>query len=98
VLAYRRRRGSGGSGRRRGGDGLVRALQFLAPATTTVIGERRRRAPYGLAGGAAGRAGRDTIVRRGGRVERIKAKGAWTLQPGERIRIETPGGGGHGRR
>jgi N-methylhydantoinase B len=58
--------------------------------------ERRRRGPWGLAGGEAGQPGRNTLVRRDGAEEPLDGKGAWRLRPGERIRIETPGGGGWG--
>ncbi|HYH85967.1 MAG TPA: hydantoinase B/oxoprolinase family protein, partial [Pyrinomonadaceae bacterium] len=97
VRAYSLRRGSGGRGRRRGGDGVVREIETLVPARMSLLADRRTRAPYGLAGGEDASAGRDTIIRRSGRRERINAKGSWELQPGDRVRIETPGGGGHGK-
>jgi N-methylhydantoinase B len=98
VRAYALRDRSGGRGRRRGGDGVVREIETLVDARVALLADRRKRAPYGLAGGAEGLAGLDAIIRRGGRVEPIAAKGSWSLQAGDRIRIETPGGGGHGRR
>ena len=70
VLENSVRRGSGGAGRHRGGDGLVRRTQFLAPATVTLIGERRRRGPWGAAGGADGRPGRNRLERAGRRDRR----------------------------
>ena len=85
------RRGSGGSGRHRGGDGIVRELEALAPMRFTLISERRRHAPAGREGGGDGRRGRD--ARNG---EPIPAKSEGELQAGDRIRIETPGGGGYG--
>jgi N-methylhydantoinase B len=98
VRRYAVRRRSGGAGRHPGGDGLVRELEFLAPAEVTILGERRLVPPYGLRGGAAGRPGRDTLVRaRDGRARRIEAKAAFAVEPGDRLRIETPGGGGFGR-
>ncbi|HEV3468092.1 MAG TPA: hydantoinase B/oxoprolinase family protein [Pyrinomonadaceae bacterium] len=96
VRAYSLRKGSGGRGRSRGGDGVVREIETLAPARMSLLAERRRLRPYGLGGGGEGGAGRDRIVR-GGRARRIDAKGSWELRPGDRVRIETPGGGGHGR-
>jgi N-methylhydantoinase B len=91
VVRSELRRGSGGAGARRGGDGIVRELEALAPMTYSVIGERRRHRPPGAAGGEPGAAGRDLL---GGAV--IPGKSTGTLQSGDRLRIETPGGGGYG--
>ncbi len=85
------RRGSGGAGRHRGGDGIVRELEALAPMRFTLITERRRRAPAGRDGGADGSPGRNLL-----NGEVLAAKCAGKLSPGDRLRIETPGGGGHG--
>ncbi len=85
------RRGSGGAGRHRGGDGIVREVEALEPMRYTLISERRRHAPAGREGGEDGRRGRD--ARNG---EPIPAKTEGELQTGDRIRIETPGGGGYG--
>src|SRR5947208_7875820 len=93
VRAYKLRRGSGGRGARRGGDGIVREIETLTDARMSLLADRRRRGPYGLAGGSDGAKGRDSIVR-DGRARRIEAKGSWELRPGDRVRIETPGGGG----
>jgi N-methylhydantoinase B len=98
VRKYVVRRGSGGTGRHPGGDGLVRELEFLAPAEVTVLAERRRVRPYGLRGGGDGAPGRDTLIRaRDGRARRIGAKVTFSAEPGDTLRIETPGGGGFGR-
>jgi N-methylhydantoinase B len=96
VRSYRLRRGSGGSGAHRGGDGVVREIETLAHARMSLLADRRARAPYGLRGGEDGEVGRDTIVR-DGRARKVEAKGSAELQPGDRVRIETPGGGGHGK-
>jgi N-methylhydantoinase B len=96
VVRYGYRRGSGGAGERPGGDGIVRELEALAPLEGTFLADRRRSGPWGLAGGEDGRPGEDRIVR-GGRVEPLPAKGRFDLAAGDRIRIETPGGGGWGR-
>ncbi|HEX8720776.1 MAG TPA: hydantoinase B/oxoprolinase family protein [Pyrinomonadaceae bacterium] len=96
VRAYRLRRGSGGRGARRGGDGVVREIETLVPARMSLLADRRTRAPYGLAGGEDGKPGRDSVVRNG-RASKLDAKGSRDLKPGDRVRIETPGGGGHGR-
>lgn len=97
VRRYAIRENSGGRGKHRGGSGVVREIETLVDAHMSLLADRRRRAPYGLAGGAAGHAGRDSIIR-DGRTRRIGAKGSWKLQAGDRIRIETPGGGGHGKK
>ncbi len=96
VRAYRLRRGSGGRGRHRGGDGVVREIETLVAARMSLLADRRTRGPYGLDGGEDGRTGRDSVVR-GTRTTKLDAKGSRDLKPGDRIRIETPGGGGHGR-
>jgi N-methylhydantoinase B len=101
VREYAIRANSGGRGVRRGGDGVVREIETLVDARMSLLADRRTRAPYGLAGGADGKTGRDAIVRVDDagsvRARRIDAKGSWELKAGERVRIETPGGGGHGR-
>jgi N-methylhydantoinase B len=98
VREYAIRRNSGGRGRRRGGDGVVREIETLVDAHMSLLADRRRRAPYGLASGAQGRTGRDSIINRDGRTRRIKAKVSHKLKAGDRVRIETPGGGGHGKK
>lgn len=90
------RRGSGGAGRFEGGDGVVRELRVLERAEATLLAERRTRGPWGLAGGAAGAAGHDSVRRADGRIEQIASKARVALGPGDSIRIETPGGGGWG--
>ncbi len=96
VEEYSLRRGSGGGGRHKGGEGLVRAIRFLAPATATLTGERRRRAPYGLAGGEPGAPGRNVLIRDGAPTD-LPGKTTLSLHPGDAIRVETPGGGGWGK-
>jgi N-methylhydantoinase B len=96
VHAYRIRKNSGGRGRQHGGDGVVREIETLFPARMSLLSDRRRRAPYGLDGGEDGSIGRDHIIRRG-RAQAIASKGSWQLEAGDRIRIETPGGGGYGK-
>ena len=90
------RRGSGGAGQYRGGDGLVREIEFLEPLQVSILSERRVFAPYGLAGGEPGARGRNTIIRRDGRHISLGAKNEIRTSAGDRIRIETPGGGGFG--
>jgi N-methylhydantoinase B len=91
VVQYALRRRSGGAGLHRGGDGVVRELQALAPMDFSLIAERRRRAPRGAAGGADGLPGRDSLDGRP-----LPGKVVGRLAPGQRLRIETPGGGGFG--
>jgi N-methylhydantoinase B len=97
VRAYRIRKNSGGEGRHKGGDGVVREIETLVPAHMSLLADRRRRAPYGLDGGEAGSEGRDAIIHRG-RARAIDSKGSWQLEANDRVSIETPGGGGHGRK
>ncbi|MGI9539071.1 MAG: hydantoinase B/oxoprolinase family protein [Miltoncostaeaceae bacterium] len=92
VTEYRVRRGSGGAGRHRGGDGVVRAVQALTGAEASVMAERRRRGPLGAEGGEDGAAGRTLL-----NGEPLPGKWRGTLREGDVIQIETPGGGGHGR-
>ena len=96
VRRYGLRAGSGGAGRHRGGDGLVREIEMLAPATVTVVSERRRLAPWGLAGGEPGRRGRNAVRRRDGQLELRPGKFQEELAAGESVVIESPGGGGYG--
>jgi N-methylhydantoinase B len=95
VLAYGLREGSGGRGKYTGGAGIVREYEFLAPATLTLNAERRRQAPYGLAGGQPGATGRDDLMRDGA-VQTLAGKQTIQVSAGDRLRIETPGGGGYG--
>jgi 5-oxoprolinase (ATP-hydrolysing) len=91
------RRGSGGAGRHRGGDGLVRRVEFREAMTANVLANHRRIAPFGLEGGAPGMPGRNTITRRGRAAsETMAATFGLAVEPGDEIRIETPGGGGFG--
>jgi N-methylhydantoinase B/oxoprolinase/acetone carboxylase alpha subunit len=95
VRAYRIRRGSGGRGRRRGGDGILREYEFLTSAEVTLLSDRRILPPYGLSGGKQGRKGKNTIIR-GGRAIPLPGKVKTTVKAKDVLRIETPGGGGHG--
>ena len=91
AVEYAVRRGSGGAGAHRGGDGVVRELEALAEMSYSLITERRRHAPRGAAGGEPGATGRNLV-----NGDEVPAKSAGTLRRGDRLRIETPGGGGHG--
>jgi N-methylhydantoinase B len=96
LLEYAIRRGSGGGGRHRGGDGIRRTWEFLAPATVSLLTERRRRHPWGLAGGDDGATGRNLLRRSTGEELELPSKGEVKVQPGDRLTLETPGGGGWG--
>ena len=95
VREYRLRKNSGGTGLHRGGDGVVREIEVLTPARMSLLADRRKKGPYGLQGGAAGEVGRNELIR-DDQSKQIKAKGSEELRPGDRVRIETPGGGGWG--
>jgi N-methylhydantoinase B len=93
MVRYELRPGTGGDGAFRGGDGVVREVEALEEMTWSLITERRRHAPPGADGGGDGAVGRNVVAG-----EEVAPKATGTLRPGERLRIETPGGGGHGRR
>ncbi|HWX87423.1 MAG TPA: hydantoinase B/oxoprolinase family protein [Solirubrobacteraceae bacterium] len=96
VTEYALRRGSGGAGKHRGGDGVVREVEALQDMTFSLIGERRRHAPPGSHGGEPGAPGRDALLVAGEPPQGLPAKATGRLGAGERLRIETPGGGGYG--
>ena len=95
VRRYALRRGSGGDGRHRGGDGLVREIEFLCPATVTLLTERRRTAPYGLQGGEPGVVGRSVLIH-DGQARDLPGKAECEVGPGDILSLQTPGGGGWG--
>ena len=96
VRRYSLRSGSGGDGKHRGGDGIIREIEVLTDCEVTLLADRRTHASWGLAGGEAGIAGRASIIRRNGSIEDMPGKFSTRLLRGERIRIESPGGGGWG--
>jgi N-methylhydantoinase B len=95
VRRYGLRRGSGGAGLHRGGDGLVREIEFLCPATVTILSERRRTAPYGLRGGEPGKRGCNVLVR-DGEAQDLPGKVEVRVGAGDLLSLRTPGGGGWG--
>ncbi len=97
VIAFGLRRGSGGAGRNPGGEGIVREIEFLQPGELSLMGERRRHRPWGLAGGGPGECGEDWLIRRNGSRERLPGKVTLGVEAGERLRVLTPGGGGWGK-
>ncbi|MFS4095356.1 hydantoinase B/oxoprolinase family protein [Streptomyces sp. AF1A] len=90
------RRGSGGAGRWRGGDGAVRRIRFLEPMTVSTLSQHRRVPPYGMAGGEPGALGANRVERNDGTVTDLGGSGSADVGPGDVLVIETPGGGGYG--
>jgi N-methylhydantoinase B len=93
VREYSLRKGSGGAGKQRGGDGVVREIEALVPSRMSLLCDRRKRGPYGLLGGEDGAPGVNTLNKK----SKLPSKGSHELKAGDRIRIETPGGGGWGK-
>jgi N-methylhydantoinase B len=96
VLQYSLRPDSGGAGKHHGGDGIVREIEVLTECEVTLLSERRVLAPWGLSGGGDGSPGKTSVIRNGGSVETMPGKFSTRLRKGDRIRIESPGGGGWG--
>jgi 5-oxoprolinase (ATP-hydrolysing) len=97
VERFERRRGSGGTGRHPGGDGVVREITFLAPMALSVLTQHRTIAPYGLTGGEPGQPGRQRLLRASGETVELRSTDGADVQPGDRLILETPGGGGWGK-
>jgi N-methylhydantoinase B len=95
VESYRVRQGSGGAGRRHGGDGIIRELRFLTGAEVTILSDRRLNGPWGLKGGSPGKPGKNILIR-GRDSLRLNGKTQIAARTGDILRIETPGGGGWG--
>ncbi len=96
VRQYSLRPGSGGRGKHRGGNGIVREIEVLTDCEVTLLADRRSNGPWGLVGGGAGAPGNASVQRYDGSVERMPGKFSTRLRKGERIRVESPGGGGWG--
>jgi N-methylhydantoinase B len=96
VRSYSYRRGSGGKGKYRGGNGLIREIELLAPSQVTFLCDRRKFAPYGLAGGEDGAVGNETLEKADGQMVSLPGKGTLYADAHDVIHIETPGGGGWG--
>ncbi|HEY1720249.1 MAG TPA: hydantoinase B/oxoprolinase family protein [Magnetospirillaceae bacterium] len=96
VDGFSIRHGSGGAGHWHGGDGVVRRLTFREPMDAAILSNRRRVPPFGLAGGAPGKAGRNAVERKNGSVEELAHTARTKMAPGDTLVIETPGGGGYG--
>lgn len=96
IREYSLRRNSGGDGRFPGGDGLVREYEFLTDTSVTLLSERRQSGPYGAQGGEPGAAGRNVAIYADGTTEVLPSKARCEFKRGDRLRVETPGGGGYG--
>jgi 5-oxoprolinase (ATP-hydrolysing) len=96
VREFSIRRGSGGSGAWIGGDGVVREMEFLKPLTVSLLTQHRTTRPYGMDGGEEGASGKQTLIRADGSEEAIPSSATFDVRAGERVRIETPGGGAFG--
>ena len=96
IRGYRIRSGSGGRGKHRGGDGIIREYEFLTPAQVTILSDRRLRGPYGLHGGEPGAPGKNLLFH-GKSVATIPGKARFEVEPGDVLRVESPGGGGYGK-
>lgn len=97
VERFAVRRGSGGAGRWQGGDGAVRELTFLAPMSLSLLSQHRIERPYGMQGGSPGAPGRQRLIRATGETIELRGIDGTEVQPGDRLILETPGGGGWGR-
>lgn len=96
IRKYALRKNSGGKGKNHGGEGLTREYEFAQPMNVSIISERRRFAPYGAAGGGAGKEGSNTLIS-GNKKTRLGSKRNFNIRAGDILRIETPGGGGYGK-
>ncbi|MEQ9561633.1 MAG: hydantoinase B/oxoprolinase family protein, partial [Woeseiaceae bacterium] len=97
VESFSVRRGSGGKGRWKGGDGAVRQLRFLEPVEVSILSNHRQVAPFGMSGGENGATGRNRVLRNDGSTEDLDATATADLDTGDQLLIETPGGGGFGK-
>ncbi|MDH5705725.1 MAG: hydantoinase B/oxoprolinase family protein, partial [Candidatus Aminicenantes bacterium] len=97
INKYCLRHGSGGDGLHKGGEGIIREYEFFVPTQVTIISERRRFSPYGVKGGQDGKKGKNILFSKGKKIP-LKSKINIKVQPGDVLHMETPGGGGYGRK
>ncbi|MCZ4282589.1 hydantoinase B/oxoprolinase family protein [Kiloniella laminariae] len=97
VKGFSIRKGSGGQGLQKGGDGIIRKLKFLEPMTVTVLSSHRETSPFGVAGGSPGACGRNAVLRNSGTLEELRGNDERNLAEGDIFIMETPGGGGFGQ-
>lgn len=98
IKTYKLRKASGGKGRRNGGEGIIREYEFFVPMDVSILSERRKFAPYGLLGGGQGKKGRNILILNQGKKKTLGPKVNLKVQSGDILRIETPGGGGYGKK
>ena len=96
IERFAQRHGSGGAGKHPGGDGVIRETVFLEPLTLSLLTQHRQSGPYGMAGGRDGLPGKQTLIRADGTTEELASTDGAEVQPGDRLTLETPGGGGWG--
>jgi N-methylhydantoinase B/oxoprolinase/acetone carboxylase alpha subunit len=98
IRKYTLRKDSGGKGRNKGGDGIIREYEFLVPTQVSILSERRKFSPYGIRGGEAGKKGKNSLIDNIGKKKSLGPKVNLNVSPGDILRIETPGGGGYGKK
>lgn len=98
IKRYVLRKGSGGKGKHKGGDGIIREYEFFVPTQVSILSERRKFSPYGVMGGGDGKKGKNLLITCNGQKKILGSKVNLKVQPGDILRIETPGGGGFGKK
>ncbi len=98
IKKYALRKGSGGKGMRKGGEGIIREYEFLDPTHVSILSERRNFPPYGILGGEKGKKGKNILIPKEGKKKILGPKANFKVQPGDVLHIETPGGGGYGKK
>jgi N-methylhydantoinase B/oxoprolinase/acetone carboxylase alpha subunit len=98
IKKYALRKGSGGKGKHKGGDGIIREYEFFVPTHVSILSERRKFSPYGVLGGENGKKGKSLLIPHKGKKTILGSKVNQKVQPGDILRIETPGGGGYGKK
>jgi N-methylhydantoinase B/oxoprolinase/acetone carboxylase alpha subunit len=98
ITKYALRRGSGGKGLHRGGEGIIREYKFFVPTQVSILSERRKFCPYGIRGGGEAKKGKNILLTSTGKKIDLGPKVNLKVQPGDVLRIETPGGGGYGQK
>ena len=91
------RKGSGGKGKQKGGDGITRQIFFKEPLELNILSQHRIEKPYGLKGGSPGKTGHQSIIRKNGAIQKLNGMDSASVNEGDRIIIQTPGGGGYGK-
>ena len=98
IKTYKLRKGSGGKGKQKGGEGIIREYEFFVPTQVSILSERRNFAPYGVLGGKEGKRGKNLLIPYKGNKKILGPKANLKVQSGDILRIETPGGGGYGKK